>query len=109
MAVYEVKANDTEPLVAHLLDRDGPVSLTGASVRFIMRRVDAKVAKVNAAATIDADQTTNPGLVAYAWAPGDLDTPDIYRAEFEVTFQSGLIKTFPNDSYIDVIVHDDLD
>src|SRR6185436_11340913 len=99
-----MKTGDTEPPVdATLCDRNGPVDLTGASVRFIMRSPTGAI-KVNAPAVIiDGPKA----IVKYLWGPTDTDTPDAYRAEFEVSFPGGSVATWPNDDYVPSIIIDD--
>jgi len=38
-------------------------------------------------------------LVRYQWSEGDTDTPGVYEAEFEVTYDGGAVETFPNANY----------
>jgi len=107
MTTIYVKQNDTAPtLVVNLVDDDGAaVDITGASVRFHMRKPGAASAKVDSSATL---VTGDPAQVSYAWQSGDLDTEGRFEAEFEVTYSGGAVETFPNDSFIDVIVRRDL-
>lgn len=91
-----------------LLDSAGnPVNLTGASVRFLMRSDEASTPKVAAAAAIVGAATN--GEVRYTWVVNDLDTPGVYRAEWEVTYAGGAKETFPADGYIPVVIRPDLD
>ncbi|MFQ6673084.1 MAG: BppU family phage baseplate upper protein [Candidatus Tectimicrobiota bacterium] len=96
MADFWIKEGDTTPAIRRTLqDEDGnAINLTGgATVQFKMRSPGATTPKVDAAATlVDAAN----GVVEYAWATGDTDTAGSYWAEFEVTFPSGKIETFPN-------------
>ena len=106
-ADYWIKKGDTTPAIAStLLDADGnPVNLTGATVRFIMRKKGASSAKVNAAATV---VTPAAGTVSYSWQSADTDTASRYEAEWEVTFSGGAKQTFPNSSHLIVEVLRDL-
>ena len=82
---------DTKPDIAArlpYLDADGVetgsyADLTGASVRFQMRRPDDKRFTVNQPATID--DAAN-GLVSYVWAANDLSVPGEYQVQWEVTW-----------------------
>lgn len=100
MSTFTIKRGDTLPKISAVLsDKDGPVDLTGASVRLIVPPI------VDASATIvDADA----GSVEYQWQAGDTETRGVYKAEFQVTFPSGDILTFPNDGFITVQIDSDL-
>lgn len=108
MADHYMKKGDTQPTLDRILeDVNGvPVNLTGSTVMFVMTRVGATTAKVNAEADIVGDATD--GEVSYPWAAGDTDTEGEYDGEFQVTFAGGEVQTFPNDSYLRVKVVRDL-
>ena len=59
--------------------------------------------------TGEVDGTPTDGNVKYEWQAGDTDTAGNYNAEWEITFSSGDIQTFPNDSYFSIIIAADLD
>ena len=104
----QIKRNDRAPLVkSTLLDENSlPVDLTGASVKFVMKTTEAAPStKVNAAMTL---ANAAGGVVEYAWALGDTDTAGSYVAEFEVTYASGVIQTFPTSGFETVTIHPDL-
>lgn len=105
---FFLKKGDTEPAFERTLeDVDGTeVNLSGASVVFLMRKRGETATVVDAAADIDADPSS--GLVSYAWAAGDTDTPGDYDAEFEVTFDGGGVQTFPNAGYLHIRILGDL-
>lgn len=96
---FYIKRNDTlPPIEERLSDATGPISLTGHTVKFIMRK--GAIIKVEAAAVPDPDQVNRKGYVKYNWSgvTGDTDTAGTYEAEWEVTFSGGAGKaTFPND------------
>ena len=104
---FTIKQNDTSPaMLATLKDADdNPVDLTGASIRFHMRKVGSTTVKVDADATIVDD---DGGQVRYTWVAADTDTVGAYQAEFEVTFTGGGIETFPNNGFILVEITDDI-
>ena len=107
---FVIKQGDLLPIITAVLkDAAGlPVDLSGLSVKFIMRQVYADTNKVNAAATVDADQVTNKGKVSYAWEGTDTDTAGVYWAEWQVMFSGSKPETFPNDSHMVVRVEGQL-
>jgi len=48
------------------------------------------------------------GRVRYAWQTGDTDTPGTFQGEFEVTYSTGEIETFPNDGFLAIEIIDDI-
>lgn len=105
--VFYIKQNDTSPsLSATLEDGAGnPVNLLGSTIRFHMRAISSPVKKVDASAAI---VTPAAGTVQYDWVGADTDTIGSYQAEFEVTYASGVIETFPNDGYVRVEIIRDI-
>lgn len=107
----QIKAGDTAPTVqATLLDvASQPVDLDGATARFILAGAAAPhTVAVDAPATVVQVGSANRGVVAYAWEPGDTDTPGAYVAEFEITYASGAVQTFPTQDFIPATIYDDL-
>lgn len=105
--MFYIKQNDTSPAIqATLKDVDGNVvDLSGATVRFHMRKQGSTTAKVDAAATIVDDVG---GIVRYNWTSANTDTVGTYQAEFEVTYSDDTVETFPNATYLKVKVIDDI-
>ena len=105
---FHIKSGDTTPVItATLTDSAGAaVNLTGATVRFVMRKGGAATAKVAAAATV---VSAPAGTVSYTWLAANTNDPGIYSACWEVTFSGGTIQTFPNAGYTSVAVLPDLD
>lgn len=106
MSDFVIKAGDTSPAVeATLTDGNGdPHDITGADVQFHMTPLgDEGTAQptVDAAATVT---DAGGGIVRYDWADGDTADPGIYSAEFEVTYNSGVTETFPNDGYFEIAI-----
>jgi hypothetical protein len=82
---------DTEPAITSTLNRAGAAeTLTGAHVKFQMRKSDDKQYTINAAATI-VDEGT--GKVKYVWGSSDLNVPGDYLVQWEVTYLSGRVET----------------
>ena len=105
MDEFITKTGDTTPITSYLKDADGYVSLSGASVVFIMTEPDGTV-KISRGACTILDEDT--GYVKYPFVVGDVDTAGSYRGEFEVTFADTVITSFPNDEYIPIKILDDL-
>lgn len=60
---------------------------------------------VDAAANIDDGAA---GEVSYDWTAADTDTGGHFKAEWEVTFSDGTIRTFPTPGYTNVKILGDL-
>ncbi len=104
---FVLKQNDTlSILVRTLYNADGTViDLTGAAVKFLMRKRGNASPKVNAAAVIN---DAPGGIVQYVWVAADTDVTGEYDAEWQVTFAGGTIITVPNDSHMRVTVMPEL-
>jgi len=104
---FNIKQNDTSPqIAANLKDGSGNArDVTGATVKFHMKRIGAATASVNSNATI---VSANTGFVKYAWQTGDTSTAGSFQAEFQVTFADGSIETFPNDGSIAIDITPEL-
>lgn len=81
------------------------IDLTGASVRFLMSNHETGASVVAAAATI---VTPTSGIVQYDWQANDVLAAGIFDGEFEVTYPDSRTETFPNYSYIEIIISGDL-
>tara|TARA_R110000796_G_scaffold178802_1_gene295438 strand:+ start:817 stop:1140 length:324 start_codon:yes stop_codon:yes gene_type:complete len=104
---FYIKQNDTSPaMLATLEDADGTaVNVTGAVIRFHMRKIGSTAVVVDEAAVI---VTPLEGIVRYDWMAADTAEIGSYQAEFEVTYADASIETFPNDGYIRVKIIDDV-
>jgi len=104
---FFVKQNDTSPkLAATLKDGNGQVvDVTGASVRFHMAKLNSSTVITDASATVT---NGSAGTVEYAWTASDTASIGTFRGEFEVTFPTGLIETYPNSGYISIQITDDI-
>lgn len=105
--IFQIRTGDRLPEFHATLtgEDEGPVDLTGATVRFHVRARGIDDPKVDAAAAIISPEE---GTVRYSWTAEDTDTPGRYWAEFEVTFVDGRRQTFPNPGYLAVLVTEQL-
>ena len=105
---HYIKQNDTAgSLKRTLVDAFGsPVNLTGATIKFSMRVKPAGTTKISLADATVADGGL--GKAQYDFTALNTDTADEFEAEFQVTYSSGKIQTFPNDGYIPIIITDDI-
>lgn len=104
---FNIKQNDTSPSIqTTLLDGNGlAVDITGnLGVTFHMRNSEGTVV-IDTAATV---VTAGSGIVRYDWLAADTATAGTFQAEFEVTYSDGKIETFPNASYIEIVITDDI-
>lgn len=111
---FFIKTGDTgSPLVTTLENSGGTaVDILAATVLFKMGPLSGGTLTVagtctvlqNGAGTVDGTR----GQVSFAWPTGGVSTADWYRAEWEVTFQSGTVQSFPNVGYALIDVSDDL-
>ena len=105
---FFIKRNDDQPTLDVALrdDKNRPVDVTGASVVFHMRNTADDTTKISGASvTVLA---ASKGEVRYSWTTVNTNTAGNFEAEFQVTFSDGGVQTFPNDTYIDVIITEDV-
>lgn len=101
-----MKAGDTgEPLQIAIVDNIGrtPVDLTDASVIFTMLEINddgTTTALVDAAATIESPETA--GLITYNWEAGDTTVAGAHQAYFVVTYDSGIVETYPRKGFLEI-------
>ena len=85
---------DTAPDITAILheedDATAVLDLTGASVRFQMRKSDDRRYRVNAAATVT--DAVN-GRVSYSWGANDLAQSGTFIVQWEVTYPGGRVQT----------------
>ena len=110
MADFEIKQNDTWPPIGLitpvvLSDNNGPIDLTGATVKFLMRPADSQTIKVNSACVI---VSAAAGTVRYNWSASDTDTAGEFVFEFQITFGDGKKATVPNRGYKELTIYDDI-
>lgn len=104
---FQIKRNDTSPQIEAVLSdaSNTAINLTGAAVRFHMRRSGASTTVIDAAASIINEAA---GRVKYVWQAADTANVGSYQCEFEVTYPDDSVETFPNDGYIRVDIISDI-
>lgn len=97
-----LKAGDTGPLLTCILvDQNGPVDLTAvASIAFKARGLYYGALITGAATILPVVPAIGTPQVQYAWQAGDTAVADTYHAQFTVTFNSGMVISFPDDNDI---------
>lgn len=105
--MVDMKQNDRLPVLEITIKKtDGaPLDLTGATAKFIM--VDSKTRTMKVAASVTIKDAAN-GVIEYAWAEGDTDTPGDYLGEVEITYADGKMITAPSSGHIPVKIHAEL-
>lgn len=108
MTAFSIKQRDTSPsLLADLTPSD--VDITGATgVVFNMRPRGSMTPTISRATAVIVTPT-GPARLRYNWQAGDTATAGQYLGEFEVTRADGSVETFPNKSYIEIIIEDDIE
>ena len=113
-APFTIKQGDTLPSLTAILKDDGTAAdLTGATVKFEMRKrrscgSAASVVIAETPATNLDDGAPNRGKVRYSWANGQTADHGKYYAVFRVTI-GGKTKTYPTKGFIPVTVYPQLD
>jgi hypothetical protein len=95
-----LRQGDRLPGVSRTVTVDGvAVDLTGYTGTFTATLASGG-ASIGGTATIDADQVTNKGKVAYSWSAGDATAaPGFYLGRFVVT-KTGQSLSAPNDGWL---------
>lgn len=95
--VYRLKVGDRSPIFEASLKKSGggALDLTGATVRFVMKPSGGGATKVDQPAEIVAPATG--GVVRYAQAAIDVDTPGFFDLEWQGIDAGGKPFTVPND------------
>jgi len=101
---FYIKRGDTSPSIKYALEPT-TTDLTGASVLFKMK-TDADVVKINRAGVVVT--ATGTPTVQYNWITGDTADSGYFYAEFQVTYSSGAIETFPNSDFITIQINKDI-
>lgn len=107
MADFTIKRGDNVPILeATLSDQDGPINLTGATVKLIMKgKGTASGTTISGTCVI---VSAAAGTVSYSWLTGNTDVVGSYDLEFQITYSGGGIETVPNDGYKSVEIVADL-
>lgn len=106
-ADFYIKQGDTAPAFSGVVvdDLGAAVNIAGAELRLTLAPVNGGAPVVEGVTVTNAqDAGGATGAWSYAWLAGDTATPGYFRAELEVTFDSGAVETFPNDGYLTVKV-----
>lgn len=109
MADYTMTQGDTlRSIEATLYGPDGAViDLTGCTVKFLMRRQNSAVLKVQSLATI---VTAAAGIVRYSPLSGDVDTPGLYLGRWKVNeTASDKDLTVPNSNDFTIHIRPDVE
>jgi len=107
MAEYYIKQGDDSPAILTTL-RDGEgeiVSLVGATVRFILRPVNGETVLDEEA---DLVGDGSGGQVEYAWPAAITYPPGSYYGEWQVTFVSNEVQSFPTIGYDSIEILEEL-
>ena len=105
-SAFKIKQNDTAPSLSVTLAQDGvAVDLTDAAISFHMRDDASGEALVNGTAVV-VDAIL--GAVRYDWLAVDTALAGCFPAEFEVTFSTGKVTSYPNDGNLTIIITEDL-
>jgi hypothetical protein len=110
---FTIKQGDRRPLfVVVLKDNIGEageaaVNLTTATSAFFnMRAENAGAIKINRGSA--AITSAAAGEVTYSWGTADVNTAGNFEAEMAIVWNDGKEETFPNDSYWEVTITDDI-
>lgn len=109
---FTIKRNDTSSFIQSTLENSGGTAVTilGATVLWKMQPISGGgTLSLVGSGTIDqTSATTSIGQVHYSWPAASIATAGLYAGEWEVTFSSGSIQTFPNGDPILVAINKDL-
>lgn len=100
-----IKRNDTKPVKFQLLDKNGAVNLTGATIKFIVAKPNGDVVIESSSVTIN---DAVKGKVQYEPTAAEVAETLRGNGEFEVTDSAGDVQSYPSGSYIDVEIIKDL-
>ncbi len=92
-STIRITQGSTSPPVTDTLQSAGvPINLTGATVRFQMRKENSAVNAVDSSASIISAVA---GTVSYAWGSSDTANEGVYQAWWKATLSGGLVFQSP--------------
>jgi len=108
MTVFEIKRNDTKPVLGVTLQytNGSAVDLTGGSVFFNMASNDNLFTSIFSGAAVITGSDT--GQVEYRWSGTDTNRSGTYLGEFECEW-TGSTMTLPSDHSLIVKIFEDYD
>lgn len=112
---FVIKRNDTASPIRSTLENSGGTAVTiqGATILFKMAPISGGTLTLAGSGTIDqvGDGSGTAGLmgqVHYNWPAAAVATAGLYAGEWEVTYTSGTVQTFPNGDPILIRINKDL-
>jgi len=79
------------------------VNISGATIRFHMGPIGPGAVLIDQPASND-QVSSGTGFVSYAWrtvgGTPETSEPGLYLGEWQVTYASGTVQTFPNGGYV---------
>lgn len=105
MSVFFIKKGDQAPsLRCRLLDGSlQPINLSSASS--VALKMQGK--SLTGVSSVLNEAVHGRGVVSHAWSSSDTNTPGEFRAEWKITWGSGLVQTVPSEGFFTVKVVDD--
>jgi hypothetical protein len=108
---FSIKQGDTVPNIPfQVFQPDGvtPANLTGATVRIVVRTKGGNNATPVLFKKPCVLTSAATGVGYYDWETGDTSAAGAFEYEFEITYGDGEIQTVPVDSYLDLVIVDDI-
>lgn len=112
---FIIKRGDTASRLQATLENSGgtPVDIQSATILMKMAPISGGTLTLAGAAVIDqvgdgSGTAGAKGQVHYSWGTADTATAGLYVGEWEVTFASGAVQTFPNADPFLIAVTSDL-
>ena len=125
MAVFKIKRGDTLPVMTGTLTVESSgaayslaqaATVTMLAVRYVDSSGGSIAEETARSRTCTISSPSSGGIVTYTFLTTDWGSDDAtkfvagtYKVEYQVTFNSGAILTFPTDSYEEMQVLEDLD
>lgn len=103
---FLIKRNDTSRSLKFYPKASPASNFTGATAVFNMRERKGSTKVSRASATISSD--SGGTYFQFDWSASDTDTAGDFEAEFEVTLANSAVETYPNSTWIDVKVTEDI-